>query len=886
MKKNLLYIMLTVLLMTSGGKSLAQTYSDWGLNPNGSVYDTINFVSDTLRFQFSNLAGGAYGQARLVVYFEGDISDNTEVLYVNFAGDTLSSNGPYDSIGVAGPNRVPVNCAAEDSTEFSFSVDTINAYAPSMAIIVIPSANVGVFCTNNRARVRLEYNYCPFGPPVEFASITLNDTVFCSTDAPLALQGTPSGGVYSGIGVNGTDFNPAGLAPGTYTITYTAADSIGCVSSASGSVLVKNTPVVNDTTICVGLPVTLTGSNSSLIWYSDAGLTNPLDTGSTYTTPALYQSTSYYVAFSCSDYYFRIDTLLADSINGVNNNAVVGDDRGGIAVTPQYVYYIADGGGIRYDADSMLNPLGPLPTRDGLFSDLSSGELFSLWNTQTGTEPQNNSTNYTVNALRTLNADLSFGAGITNLSQPINLGNTNYTHNGLFAGAGMLGLYSGNSQHFYVINLCNGEVKDAGFNANPHFRTTESWAVWGLLEYDGNNYSVIYRNDTGNVVIRMGLPADTATVVGSFPAGIADLNCVTYSPWNKNWYYHYEGTSAALGGTGETTGYANAGDSMSVISGGAISCSDEVTVTVNNITTLGPDTTLCQQNYQLVAGLGYSTYTWNGVTNNLNSYTATSTDTVVFEGQYLNGCNHIDTVYITMLANPKVELGVDVTSCGPALLDAGNPGAGYLWSDTSTTQTISAASSGSYTVTVTNSNGCTATDDILVTVNSLPAVSLTLNPTLVCINALPYALTGGTPAGGTWSGTGVSGGSFIPSFAGVGSFVITYTYTDSNGCAASDTQSVVVDPCAGITEPFGNGTVSIIPNPGDGLFNLTISSTDLREFNVEVADLSGKIVYQSNEKYYHGYIRKIDLTNLSDGMYFLKLDASSQSRVIKLVIQK
>jgi hypothetical protein len=72
------------------------------------------------------------------------------------------------------------------------------------------------------------------------------------------------------------------------------------------------------------------------------------------------------------------------------------------------------------------------------------------------------------------------------------------------------------------------------------------------------------------------------------------------------------------------------------------------------------------------------------------------------------GCEGVDLVFITSAQNPTVELGPNKNLCaGQTLtLDAGNAGAAYLWSNGETTQTIAANTAGSYTVTVTNSEGC------------------------------------------------------------------------------------------------------------------------------------------------------------------------------------
>ena len=94
---------------------------------------------------------------------------------------------------------------------------------------------------------------------------------------------------------------------------------------------------------------------------------------------------------------------------------------------------------------------------------------------------------------------------------------------------------------------------------------------------------------------------------------------------------------------------------------------------------------------------------------------------------------------------------------------------------------------------------------ITVTVNPLPNVSLSLNA--VCEDASAFALTGGSPSGGTYSGTGVSNGMFDPQQAGAGTHSITYSYTDANGCSNSATSSQVVHPLPPVPQIGFNGVV-------------------------------------------------------------------------------
>ncbi|MBK9274062.1 MAG: T9SS type A sorting domain-containing protein [Flavobacteriales bacterium] len=123
----------------------------------------------------------------------------------------------------------------------------------------------------------------------------------------------------------------------------------------------------------------------------------------------------------------------------------------------------------------------------------------------------------------------------------------------------------------------------------------------------------------------------------------------------------------------------------------------------------------------------------------------------------------------------------------------------YTWSgtgtfapnNTSANVSVTGAATGNYTVTVSNACG-SAQQVIPVTVNPLPAMSCPANITGVCSADAPFALSGATPLGGTYTGPGVSGGSFDPTAAGAGTHTITYSYTDGNSCTNSCTFTIDV----------------------------------------------------------------------------------------------
>jgi hypothetical protein len=96
------------------------------------------------------------------------------------------------------------------------------------------------------------------------------------------------------------------------------------------------------------------------------------------------------------------------------------------------------------------------------------------------------------------------------------------------------------------------------------------------------------------------------------------------------------------------------------------------------------------------------------------------------------GCSSADTVNVTLVNPPVLNLGNDTTICfGQQLtLNAGNPGNSFLWSTGATTQSITINQSGTYWVDVTNT-GCTVSDTIVVSVINASFVNLG-NDTTIC----------------------------------------------------------------------------------------------------------------------------------------------------------
>ncbi len=212
---------------------------------------------------------------------------------------------------------------------------------------------------------------------------------------------------------------------------------------------------------------------------------------------------------------------------------------------------------------------------------------------------------------------------------------------------------------------------------------------------------------------------------------------------------------------------------------------DSITVTFIPIPTvyLGSDTTLCVgMNITLDAGNVGLNYLWSTGTN-------TETINVTTSGNYWvkvtqNVCFNYDTINVTFVAAPVVNLGNDISVCFgvPVSLDAGNPIATYLWSTGETTRIISPTTSGTYIV-VASIGTCWDSDTVLVTFNPLPIVHLGPDKTLCTGETL--TLDGGN-AGATyqWSNGGTDETTNITT-PGTYSVIV-----HNGGCTNSDTINV------------------------------------------------------------------------------------------------
>lgn len=314
---------------------------------------------------------------------------------------------------------------------------------------------------------------------------------------------------------------------------------------------------------------------------------------------------------------------------------------------------------------------------------------------------------------------------------------------------------------------------------------------------------------------------------------------------------------------------------------------DTINVTINTSlnVSLGGNQSNCTGNaIVLDAGaFANASYAWSTADTTQTISAATSGTYYVTVTDSVNGCMGTDTATLSINVAPVVSLGGVFAVCANSVvLDAGNPGDVYLWNDSTTAQTLTVTTSGTYYVTVTDTiTGCVTSDTATISFTTPPVVTFSMQPDTLCNTDLPFTISG-TPSGGVFTGFGVvNNNQFSPGIGGPGNNYVTYTYTDQNNCSVSVTDSLYVIQCVGVSEVTNGTAFSLYPNPANGFFTIELPESGSL---VTITDLLGNVVY--NERELNSGKNQVDLNNAAAGVYLVKVTSGNAVSVSRLVIRK
>jgi len=217
----------------------------------------------------------------------------------------------------------------------------------------------------------------------------------------------------------------------------------------------------------------------------------------------------------------------------------------------------------------------------------------------------------------------------------------------------------------------------------------------------------------------------------------------------------------------------------------------------------------------------WSNYIWTGgvantnlVVSNPGVYGLTVTDGL--------GCNGSAQITVDAWDNPTPAISGPASVCpgATALLDAGGPYAAYLWTGGGTNPALSVNTSGQYSVTVTDSNGCTGTAQtnlsaFQVTSPNIPAL---FN---VCQGETLLVDPGNNYATYIWSDF-----SDLPTLTVNAAGTYGLTVTDFNGCQSSAAFNVAAIPLPSVNLPpqagyCNNGSLTLDAGPGFASYEWT-----------------------------------------------------------------
>ncbi len=273
--------------------------------------------------------------------------------------------------------------------------------------------------------------------------------------------------------------------------------------------------------------------------------------------------------------------------------------------------------------------------------------------------------------------------------------------------------------------------------------------------------------------------------------------------------YEWSPTSTLSGSTGPiVTATPLSNTTYTVLGTDANGCQDtkSLTIIVNSppAVSLSSFQSICiNEGVVLLSGgapVG-GTYSGTGISNGQLNPVIAGPGTLPINYTYTNihGCSATATSSIQIKNAPVVTLGSLNAMCidaSPIAISGGSPmGGTYSGTGVNGQGVFSPANAGVGAhpiLYIVSAQGCSDTAHSSITVNPLPVVSFsTLAST--CLNTTPFNLSGGTPANGNYSGVGVVSNQFRPSVAGVGTVMLTYTFTNANGCSASDTSAIRVN---------------------------------------------------------------------------------------------
>lgn len=404
---------------------------------------------------------------------------------------------------------------------------------------------------------------------------------------------------------------------------------------------------------------------------------------------------------------------------------------------------------------------------------------------------------------------------------------------------------------------------------------TYSAAVWYQTEYYGyanwTDLSILYNSTQ--------VAAGSTTICSTNGPAISTSGYKkldgTFTVPTSGVYY------VAVRGTGNTSGSAQwlTWDDLSI----TIPCS----VNAPSMTVSANTSTICAGDPVVLTAIGADTYNWSsGATTNVTTETPDDTETFTVIGtNTLTGCSSTLTQMVYVNPSPNVLVYASTSSVcagSPANLTAFGAMT-YTWNTGAfgANVTVSPAASTNYTVLGSNTYGCVGTAVQAISVNALPTIAATSSaPNEMCAGETQVlTATGGVTYQWVASPSGLLMQGASVNVNPTSTTVYTVTGTNAAGCSNKFTLTQNVSECVGLNQIAGslNG-VKIYPNPTSGEFTVELSNASVK--TVVVTDVTGRVISSNTSA---ADVVKVNLNNLSSGVYYVKVQSNNAVEVVKVV---
>jgi gliding motility-associated-like protein len=632
--------------------------------------------------------------------------------------------------------------------------------------------------------------------------------------------------------VNSTGANQSVIPAATTTYTVTVANG-GCTANTQITVTVTPTPaaptVGSNSPLCVGQTVNLTSNTvvgATYAWTGPNGFNSPLE------DPTIVNATT-----AATGTY-----SLTVTVNGCTSPVST--------------------------VSVVVNPT-PVPTSSATPASVCSGTSVNLtagggttytWNG--GSLVNANGANQTVTPAATITYTVTVANGVCTANSQITVTVTptpaapTVSSNSPICAGNALNLTSNT-----IVGATYSWTGPNGFNSpleDPTIAnaTTAATGTYSLTVTVNGCTSTV---STVSVTVNPGPTAPALTSNSPVCEGTTlNLNSNTYSGATYSWTGPNGFTSPLEDPSITTVTPAASGTyTLNVVVGGCPAVQSTITVSVTPrpaAPAAGANTPLCEGSTlnltsNTVVG---ATYSWTGP----NSFSSPLEDPTISNvpvansGTYsvtitVNGCaSQAGTIAVVVNPNPSAVAGTGTSICDYDSIQFNASGGGtYSWSPgTGLNATnipnpvCTVNSTTTYTLTVTDANGCTDTDQVTITVNAAPVADAGTSQTLCSGNTVNITATGGATY--SWNG-GVLVNATGANQSVNPSTTTTYTVvvTDVNNCSATDSVTINVNAlpivtagndvqiCStGSAQLNASGASSYVWTPASGLSSATIAN--------------------------------------------------------------